>query len=56
MKLELFPSPSPCNGMPRLPRKQMLDTLFTIAFLLLASSHSRDADMYSPAFLVVALG
>ena len=36
VKLELFPSPSPRNGMPHQPRKRMLDNIFIIAFLLLA--------------------
>ena len=42
--------------MPRLPRKRILVKMFTtgIAFLLLALSFSRDDDMCSPAFLVVA--
>ena len=43
-EVELFPSPSPRSGMPRLPRKRMLDNIFTtgIAFLLLALSSLRD--------------
>ena len=54
--LELFPTPLPRSGMPRLPRKRILVKMFTtgIAFLLLALSFSRDDDMCSPAFLVVA--
>ena len=54
MKLELFPFPSPRGGMPRLPRKRMLDNIFTMAFLLLALSYLRDDDKCSPAFFVVA--
>ena len=53
MKLELFPSPSARSGMPRLPRKRMLDNIFIIAFILLALSSSRADDMCSPASLVV---
>ena len=53
MKLELFPSPSPRSGMPRLQRKRVLDNMFIIAFLLLALSSSRADDMCSPASLVV---
>ena len=53
VKLELSPSPSPRSNMASLPRKRMLDQLFTIAFLLLALSSSSDDDMCAPAFLVV---
>ena len=41
------------SGMPRLPRKKMLDNIFIIAFLLLALSSSRADGMCSLASLVV---
>ena len=42
--LKLFPSSSPRSGMPRLPRKRMLDKILTtgIGFPLLPLSSSRD--------------